>query len=250
MYATSPTRCPDPGRSSCARGPAASAAPTFTCSSTARRWPSSARSCGSTRRPSPSRRCGWSPTATSSWATSSAARSWSSDRTARTSRPGDLVVSIPVAFDAAGLHTIGYSNEYPGGYAEFMVLSDLAAMKVPNGLDHRRAALTEPLAVGIHAVAKSKIAPGDAAVVLGCGPVGLAVIDDLARRGIEPIVASDFSPARRALAAKVGAHEVVDPSSRAPDRRLAARRRREAARDLRGGRRARHDRPGDADGAA
>jgi len=96
------------------------------------------------------------------------------------------------------------------------VLSDLAAMKVPNGLDYRRAALTEPLAVGIHAVAKSKIAPGDAAVVLGCGPVGLAVIDDLARRGIEPIVASDFSPARRALAAKVGAHEVVDPSDERP----------------------------------
>ena len=73
-------------------------------------------------------------------------------------KTGDLVVSIPVAFDGAGLHTIGYSNNYPGGYAELMVLSDLAAMKVPNGLDYRNAALTEPLAVGIHAVAKSKIA--------------------------------------------------------------------------------------------
>ncbi len=129
---------------------------------------------------------------------------------------GDTVVSMPVAFDPGGLHAVGYSNAFPGGYGELMLLSDLVAMKVPNGLDHRDAALTEPLAVGIHAVVRSKIAPGDAAVVLGCGPVGLAVIDDLRRRGIEPIVASDFSPARRALAAKMGAHEVVDPAVERP----------------------------------
>jgi threonine dehydrogenase-like Zn-dependent dehydrogenase len=131
-------------------------------------------------------------------------------------QPGDVVVSMPVAFDAGGIHAVGYSNVFPGGYGELMLLSDLAAIKVPNGISHRDAALTEPLAVGIHAVVKSRIAQGDAAVVLGCGPVGLAVIDELARRGIEPIVASDFSPARRALAAKMGAHEVVDPAVERP----------------------------------
>ena len=129
---------------------------------------------------------------------------------------GDVVVSMPIAFDAAGLHTVGYSNLFPGGYGELMVLNDLAAIKVPNGISHRHAALTEPLAVGTHAVAKSKIEAGDAAVVLGCGPVGLAVIDELVRRGIEPVVAADFSPARRALAAKVGAHEVIDPKIERP----------------------------------
>ena len=131
-------------------------------------------------------------------------------------KSGDVVVSMPVAFDAGGIHAVGYSNVFPGGYGELMVLSDLAAIKVPNGISHRHAALTEPLAVGIHAVAKSKITQGDAAVVLGCGPVGLAVIDELVRRGIEPIVASDFSPARRALAAKIGAHEVLDPALERP----------------------------------
>ena len=49
--------------------------------------------------------------------------------------------------------------------------------------------------------------------MLGCGPVGLAVIAALKLRGIEPIVASDFSPARRALAVTMGAHEVVDPAA-------------------------------------
>lgn len=124
---------------------------------------------------------------------------------------GDVVVSMPGAFDAAGVHAIGYSNVYNGGYAELMVLNDLLGLRVPNGLSHRLAALTEPLAVGVHAVAKSRIQPGEAAVVLGCGPVGLAVVADLKRRGLGPVVAADFSPKRRELAAHLGADEVVDP---------------------------------------
>ena len=123
-----------------------------------------------------------------------------------------MIVSIPTVFDATGaMQPVGYSNEFPGGYGELMVLADPLALKVPNGLDPHRAALTEPMAVGRHAVGRSNIVPGEAAVVLGCGPVGLAVIADLRRRGIEPIVAADFSPARRRLAEVMGAHVIVDP---------------------------------------
>ena len=124
---------------------------------------------------------------------------------------GDLVVSIPITMDLNGIHPIGYSNDYPGGYAEQMVLSDFMALKVPNGLSPRHAALTEPMAVGHHAVEKSIVRQGDAAVVLGCGPVGLAVIAALKLKGVEPIVAADFSSKRRELATVMGAHEVVDP---------------------------------------
>jgi threonine dehydrogenase-like Zn-dependent dehydrogenase len=130
--------------------------------------------------------------------------------------PGDVVVSIPaMVTDITQLESIepvgAYSNRYPGGYGELMLLSSLLAIKIPNGLDARHAALTEPMAVGLHAVNRSGIKPGEAAIVLGAGPVGLAVISALARKQIEPIVAADFSPARRALAATLGAHEVVDP---------------------------------------
>jgi threonine dehydrogenase-like Zn-dependent dehydrogenase len=124
---------------------------------------------------------------------------------------GDVVVSLPVAFDATGLHGIGFSNTYNGGYAELMVLNELTGIKVPSGLPAHMAALTEPLAVGVHAVAKSRIAVGDAALVLGCGPVGLACIAELRMRGIGPIVAADFSPKRRQLAEQLGADVVVDP---------------------------------------
>ena len=126
-------------------------------------------------------------------------------------KPGDIVVSMPVLINADGFVGIGYSNEFPGGYAERMLLTAGLCLPVPNGLDPRHAAMTEPMAVGLHAVAKSGIAKGDAALVLGCGPVGLAVIAALKLAGIEPIVASDFSPVRRAFATRLGAHEVVDP---------------------------------------
>jgi threonine dehydrogenase-like Zn-dependent dehydrogenase len=125
--------------------------------------------------------------------------------------PGDLVVSLPYLLTATGAEPLGFSNRVPGAYAERMLLTAAMCLPVPNGLDHRRAALTEPLAVGLHSVNKVGIQPGDAALVVGCGPIGLAIVVWLAARGIELIVATDFSPRRRELAAQLGAHVVVDP---------------------------------------
>jgi threonine dehydrogenase-like Zn-dependent dehydrogenase len=124
---------------------------------------------------------------------------------------GDTVVCLPVALTATGVEPLGFSNSYNGGYAERMRLTAGMCMKVPNGLDPRRAALTEPMAVGLHAVGKSRIEAREGAIVLGCGPIGLAVIAALAARGIDTIVAADLSPRRRVIAAAMGATEVVDP---------------------------------------
>jgi threonine dehydrogenase-like Zn-dependent dehydrogenase len=126
--------------------------------------------------------------------------------------PGTRVVSLPVLFSSTGMHQLAYNNDYPGGYAQYMVLSAPIALEVPNGLDSRHAALTEPLAVGLHAVARSGAAPGDSAVVVGCGPVGLAVIAGLRAVGLESIVAADPSPIRRAMALTMGATAAVDPT--------------------------------------
>lgn len=136
--------------------------------------------------------------------------------TQRTLSIGDRVCSMPLVFGPRGLEGVGYSNEYSGGYGELMRLSELFLLRVPNGLPTAHAALTEPMAVGVHAVAKARLVPGDAPLVIGCGPVGLAVIAALRLRGAEPIVAADFSPRRRALAAEMGAHVVVDPAVRPP----------------------------------
>ena len=61
---------------------------------------------------------------------------------------------MPVLVRSDGVHTIGYSNEFPG-YAEHMLLSSQLLLPVRNGLSAAEAALTEPMAVGRHAVEKS-----------------------------------------------------------------------------------------------
>jgi threonine dehydrogenase-like Zn-dependent dehydrogenase len=144
-------------------------------------------------------------------------------------RVGDRVVSVPGAFDATGVHAVGYSNRYPGGYGELMVLNEALALRVDDGVSSDLAALTEPMAVGMHAVNRSGIVAGDAAIVLGLGPVGLACVAELHRRGIGPIVGADFSHRRRELAAHFGCDVVVDPRDESA---FAAWRRLDGARQL------------------
>jgi threonine dehydrogenase-like Zn-dependent dehydrogenase len=129
---------------------------------------------------------------------------------------GTPVTSIPVLLSAKGFEPIVYSNSTLGGYAERMLLSAPLLLPIPNGLDLKQAALTEPLAVGLHAVNKSNIAPGETALVLGCGPIGIAIIAALRNRGVETIVASDFSPKRRELASVMGAHRTLDAAQGSP----------------------------------
>lgn len=130
--------------------------------------------------------------------------------------PGTLVTSLPVLLSAKGVEPIVYSNNTIGGYAERMLLSAPLLLPIPNGLDFKHASLTEPMAVGLHAVNKSDIAPGETALVLGCGPIGIAIIAALRAKGVETIVASDFSPKRRELATQLGAHQTLDPAQGSP----------------------------------
>jgi threonine dehydrogenase-like Zn-dependent dehydrogenase len=129
---------------------------------------------------------------------------------------GARVVSIPVITAPTGMETIGYSNTYPGGYAERMLLAEELLLPVPDGLSNQQAAMTEPFAVGAHAVARAAIDKPSAAVVVGCGPVGLAVIASLKARGYGPVAASDFSPARRRMAERLGADLIIDPAVESP----------------------------------
>ena len=129
---------------------------------------------------------------------------------------GTAVVALPLTRRADGMHAIGLSASAPGGYAEQVVVEESLMLAVPNGLSPDLAALTEPLAIGLHAAHRSEIRSKDVAIVIGCGPVGLAVISMLKARGVKTIIASDLSPGRRALATACGADQVVDPRDESP----------------------------------
>mgnify|MGYP006159634917 CR=1 FL=1 len=136
--------------------------------------------------------------------------------TQATIKVGAAVCAMPVLLTRGRPQTVGYSNEHPGGYAEFMRLSESLLLPVTNGLSVQHAALTEPMAVGLHAVEKARLDKDDVPLVIGCGPVGLSVIAALKARDIRPIVASDYSARRRELALLMGADEVIDPGETSP----------------------------------
>lgn len=74
--------------------------------------------------------------------------------------------------------------------------------------------MTEPFAVGLHAVNAVDAEDDAGFLVVGCGPVGLAVIAALRLKGHTRIAASDFSPMRRRVARQLGASIVNDPAER------------------------------------
>ena len=129
---------------------------------------------------------------------------------------GSRVVAMPLLRNGPIVHPTGLSTAAPGGYAEQILVEESLAFAVPNGLATDIAALTEPMAVGLHAVRRAQIGKGQVAIVVGCGPVGLAVVCMLKAAGIRTVVASDFSPGRRELARACGADVVIDPAQESP----------------------------------
>ena len=81
---------------------------------------------------------------------------------------------------------------------------------MPDGLDLRTAALAEPLAVALHAITRSEIAPGQPALVMGAGPIGALIAAALVDRG-HRVVVVEPAPIRQALADKIGAAAVRHP---------------------------------------
>jgi threonine dehydrogenase-like Zn-dependent dehydrogenase len=137
-------------------------------------------------------------------------------KTRRKEATGTHVVALPLLRSALGVETTGLSTHAPGAYAEETLVQESLMMPVPNGLAPDIAALTEPMAVAWHAVRRGDVGKRTVAIVIGCGPIGLGVILFLKASGVRTVVASDYSPGRRALATACGADIVVDPAQDSP----------------------------------
>jgi threonine dehydrogenase-like Zn-dependent dehydrogenase len=129
---------------------------------------------------------------------------------------GTPVVAFPLVRKDDAVHPIGLSAAAPGGYADLVLVEESLMLAVPNGLPARMAALTEPMAVALHAVRRAGMSRRTPAIVVGCGPIGLAVISVLKAGGVRMVCASDPSARRRELAYSLGADVVVDPGGRSP----------------------------------
>jgi threonine dehydrogenase-like Zn-dependent dehydrogenase len=104
------------------------------------------------------------------------------------------------------------TDHWDGAFAEFILVRAAGVLRLPEGLSARRAALAEPLAVALHGITRSGVAPGDTAMVIGAGPIGALSIAALVHMGVTEITVVEPNQGRRQLAGAVGATAILDPS--------------------------------------
>jgi L-gulonate 5-dehydrogenase len=133
----------------------------------------------------------------------------------RTVLPGQLVVIEPFLSCGkcypcrvgkpnccANLQIVGVHR--PGGYAEYVMAPATNVHCVPSGISPFRASFAEPITIGLHACKRGQVSAADYVLVLGCGPIGLAIIEVALVRGAR-VVATDVVSSRLEMAKHLGA---------------------------------------------
>ena len=98
-------------------------------------------------------------------------------------------------------------------YAEYAVTEDWELTAIPDSVTDEEATMCEPFAAAVHSVRTSNIRLGDSVAVLGAGPIGLFTLQAARIAGAGKVLVSEPAPARAEAARKLGADEVIDPSS-------------------------------------
>ncbi len=99
----------------------------------------------------------------------------------------------------------------PGGFAEQVVAPESNVHLIPATLDPITASFAEPLTIGIHACRRGEVQAGEYVLVLGAGPIGLAILECAKLRGAR-VVISDLNPERLKFAASLGAETLTADS--------------------------------------
>jgi (R,R)-butanediol dehydrogenase / meso-butanediol dehydrogenase / diacetyl reductase len=99
---------------------------------------------------------------------------------------------------------VGLGTGRPGGYAERVVVDARMLFALPEDLDDAAAALAEPVAVGVHAVAEAGIEADAPVAVVGAGPIGLVTALVLRARGVQRIIVVSRNAARARAAQALG----------------------------------------------
>lgn len=132
---------------------------------------------------------------------------------------GTRVTAMPILLvdgGLAGTKVIGQHPEAQGSFGELLVVTEAMARAVRDGVPNDAVALVDAFAVGEFYVRSSGIGPGEIAIVVGAGAIGLSAVAALAARGIDPIIVSDFNGDRLGLAKHFGAHVLVNPAESSP----------------------------------
>ena len=144
-------------------------------------------------------------------------------------QPGDRVTAIPGigcgacadclsgdVMHCTALKITGL-GQLPGAYAQYVRVGSNESVRLPDSVNFSLGALVEPLAVGLHAVKAAELEPGQDVLVLGAGPIGLAVILWSRFLGARNILVSEPAQGRRAMATALGATAVAEQAGAAAE---------------------------------
>lgn len=92
----------------------------------------------------------------------------------------------------------------PGAYAEYVTVPAKTITRLPDGMDLRTGALTEPVACGVRIGELAGEVDGEACLIIGAGPIGLLALQALKLKGADPIFIADLDPERLEMGQKLG----------------------------------------------
>jgi threonine dehydrogenase-like Zn-dependent dehydrogenase len=136
--------------------------------------------------------------------------------TERKWRTGTRVSSIPALVTPDGVRIVGQSPDAPGGFGEFLLLTEAMTQVVVSDLPNELVSIADAVSVGWSYAKRAAVSAREIPLVIGCGAIGLSVVASLKRLGVGPIVAVDFVASRRDTAAVMGADLTVDPAQLSP----------------------------------
>lgn len=137
---------------------------------------------------------------------------------------GQHVVVQPTIYDGTcaackrGKENVCYSSGFVGlsgwggGLSGAVVVPANYVLEFPENIGLDVGALVEPLSVGWHAVGQSPLKKDSTVLILGGGPIGIAVIHALKAKGCGEIIVSEIAAERKKFAKHFGADSIVDPS--------------------------------------
>jgi L-gulonate 5-dehydrogenase len=138
--------------------------------------------------------------------------------------PGDRVAPRPVGCGTCAscrrgdMHlcsakiSIGTGTR-PGGYAEYVSVPEAMLTKIPDDMGLRAAALTDTFAVPAHGIGRVGVSPGEDAVILGMGPIGISLLMMLKDIDVKKVLVIDLNEKRLQFSRSFGADETVSPNT-------------------------------------
>ena len=100
-----------------------------------------------------------------------------------------------------------------GALAELVVVPSWIVFGIPDDMSFTKAALLEPVSIGVHAANRGNIVDGDTVLVIGAGTIGLCVLQAAKLNGAAKAIVSDIDEFRLETARKLGADVTVNPTN-------------------------------------